>query len=243
MSSLVDRALRVLDMTLDDEEEQILARFRTLVPKLEFKQLPIDDASKQNLLQIRLNIFYDKVDELSEKMYTGDISIGDWQESLKKEIRMIYNSSAAIGKGGWDQMGPRDWGRLGTPLREQYRYLQGFAEHVATNRDTVSLKYIKARTRLYGEGAFHATTMIEAGFWFSDTLPWLPKDGSTECLNRCHCWWSLEVTSTTKRHQVVRATWNLGVADHCDTCLQRSGHVEILQVPLDVTVPSKIGGH
>lgn len=269
MTSVLEQAKQLFDKELDDAAEQILERWqkhvqdksmkrqrKQVAPQTQqilrvdndgvadwvIKQLTIDDQSRNNLLHIRLGVYNDTIDTLSQQVYTGEISIGQWQEAMKTEIRMLHNSSAAIGKGGWTNMTSRDWGRLGPRIKEQYRYLQGFAEHIDAKRDTISLRQIVARAKLYGEAAVGTTIAIQAGFWFSDHLPWMPRDGSTNCLVRCHCSWALQVTKTTKSYQTVKASWRLGVAEHCDTCVGRAGHVEVLQVPIDVDVPQSIGG-
>lgn len=207
------------------------------------KQLPIGDDSKNNLIRARINIFYDESDSLAKRMFTGDISIGQWQEDMKSLIREVHTSAAAIGGGGWDEMSYAQWGRLGTPMREQYRYLKGFSEFIDENKDTISLRAIQARSRLYGEGAGGSTVLMQAGPVLERLLPFLPKDGSTQCLNRCACRWELEVIGKQPDgSNEVQATWLLGVADHCPDCLGRNGYVEMLVVPRDAEVPVVIGG-
>lgn len=217
--------------------------WRILLINILLKQLPIDDESKANLVRVRIGIFFDASDALAEQMFTGQISLGQWQEDMKRIIRESHTSCAAIGKGGWGEMGAKDWGRLGTPLREQYKYLRGFADFISENRDTVSLAAIRARARLYGEGAGGSAVLMQAGAVFEDILPWIPKDGSTECLNRCKCHWELSVTGTqSDGFRQVRAVWVLSVAEHCNTCVGRDGHVETFVVPAGTVVPDMIGG-
>lgn len=207
------------------------------------KQLPIDEASKVNLMKIRTSIFNDEVDTLAERMYTGEISIGQWEELMKKQIRELHSSVAAIGKGGWDLMTPADWGRLGPQMKEQYRYLHNFAQNIAENRDTISINAIKARAHMYGNAAGHSACMIEAGQVLSDMLPWLPKDGSTECLVNCKCRWELVVIDRVGDFNLVQATWRLGIAEHCDDCVKRDGYVHMMRVYKDIQIPKTIGGY
>lgn len=207
------------------------------------KQLPIADDSKANLVKARVRIFYDVSDALATDMFTGKISLGQWQESMKKIIRETHASCAAIGGGGWDEMTWAQWGRLGTPLREQYQYLRGFTEFISENRDDISLRAIQARARLYGEGAGGSAVLTQAGPLLERLLPYIPKDGSTECLNRCHCMWLLEIIGAQPDgSQEVQAMWRLGIAEHCDTCVSRDGHVEMFVVPSGEVVPDTIGG-
>ena len=207
------------------------------------KQLPIDDESKRQLMYLREQLFYDKTDELAEKVFTGDITIGEWEETMKMEIRNLHTSMAAIGAGGWDAMTSQMWGRLGTPLREQYRYLHGFAEHITENRNTISLDMIKSRSRLYGKAGGYSVSLMQAGAYIESQLPYIPRDGSTECLMGCHCFWELNAISRDRiTGQKVQAVWLTQPAEHCDDCLEREGTTVIIHVPLGIPVPPKIGG-
>ena len=207
------------------------------------KELPIDEASIRNLVTIRQQLFYDQSDALAERMFTGEISLGQWEESMKQLIRGVHTSTAAIGKGGWDTMSWSDWGRLGTPLREQYRYLHGFAETISNKRDTISLQAIQARARLYGNASGYSATLMQAGADIEAQLPWMPKDGSTECLINCRCVWVLEIIDTLDDgSKLVQATWRIRPAEHCQDCIDRNNHVEIITVGKDVEVPGMIGG-
>lgn len=209
---------------------------------VEEKQLPIDDPSRENILKIRMRIFDDQVDTLAEQLFNGDISIGQWEEDMKGLIRGMHSSAAAIGKGGWDNMTFQDWGRIGPEVRKQYRWLHNFAEYIAENKDSLTLKAIQARARLYGEAAGHSNILMQAAGDIIGQLPYLPRDGSTECMVRCKCHWSLAVQDVQDGMQIVSATWKLSPAEHCATCLDRNGNTVVIQVPVGVIVPSYVGG-
>lgn len=207
------------------------------------KQLPISDKDTQKLLNLRVNIFYDKSDILAEKVFTGNLTIGAWEEAMRAELRQLHSSAAAIAKGGWDNMTSADWGRLGTPLREQYKYLHGFASTIAEQSDTISLRAIQARARMYGRASNNTAALIQAGAVIESLLPWMPGDGSTRCLVNCKCRWVLKVVKIDKKSgdKTVRAVWRLSPAEHCEDCVDRNGHVETIVVPQDVKVPEYIG--
>lgn len=209
------------------------------------KQLPISDVDKLKLIDLRQNIFDNKVNSLAEDMYSGKISLGQWEESMKKSIREVHASVTAIAKGGWDQMSSADWGRIGTPLREQYKYLHTFASDISNTRDTISLKAIQARSRLYGQASSGTAAIVQAGPELAGMLPWMPRDGSTECLVSCRCYWKFKIVSKDPASQkmIVSAVWKLSPAEHCKTCIGRKGHEEILTLPIDYDLPSFIGGY
>ena len=214
------------------------------------KELPIDQASISRLVSVRVGLFNDMVDGLSERLYTGQISLGSWEETMKSELKALHTSTASLGK-GWDNMTASDWGRVGQSVRQQYRYLHGFAEDIAENSDTLSLRAIQARARMYGNAAKHTAAVIQAGEFAGGTrrkpgrfkgLPWMPGDGSTQCLTNCKCHWELETIDKTKKTKLVEATWKLTPAEHCEDCINRDDFVVMLTVPLDTVVPAIIGG-
>lgn len=229
------------DLSIDELEKLVLEAVGD--DEAVEKQLLIDEASKENLVQIRKEIFYDDVDTLAEQLYTGEVSIGQWEESMKRLVREMHTSAAAIGKGSWEDMTPADWGRLGPVLKNQYRYLHGFAEHVADNRDTISLRAIQARAHLYGNAAGHVGALMEAGDVISRRLPWIPKDGTTQCLVGCKCLWITEIVGEEGDFNIVQFTWRLRPAEHCEDCLERNGHVEVLRLHKSIPIPATIGGY
>ena len=226
---------------------QINLTFRDLekavVTSTVYKQLPISDASKKRLIIIRTGIYNDNVEQLAQDVYEGKITLSQWEAKMRDEIRGLYTSNAVIGKGGWDEMTWSDWGKLGNPLKAQYKYLHTFAEKLDKDSDTVSLAYIKARARLYGRKGGYAAILIEAGSDVRKALNWLPKDDSTECDGSCKCHWELEVTDELSDVQRVTAIWRISEAEHCKDCLERNGYTQIFDVPLDVRVPAQIGGY
>ena len=251
MPSVVEQARKVVEKELDEATDKVLKRWKDHIDNIgiEEKQLPITEEDKLKLFTLRREMFFDRSDALAEQLFTGEISLGEWQETFKDSLRQYYSSAAAIGKGGWDEMSWADWGRLGPVMKDQYGYLQKYAEYISKNRDTISLKYIKARARLYGEGAGFGAALIEAGTVFENLLPFLPRDGSTECLNRCHCRWEQTILSRDGQWFQVKSEWHLGVADHCSTCLSRAGRLGSPRVVVTnriherVKVPAIIGGY
>lgn len=204
------------------------------------KELPIADDSKQVLIEARISIYYDESDLLAERMFSGEISLGQYEELMKKALRELHTAILAITRGGWDKVSFVDWGRIGTPLREQYKYLHGFVTDISNNRDTISLAMIKARARLYGKAAWHTHFMFQAGD-FVKLLPWIPRDGSTECLIGCQCRWELKVSKYKNNTKTVVAIWKLCDAEHCLDCVNREDHTVTLEVSLDTEIPEYIG--
>ncbi len=91
------------------------------------------------------------------------------------------------------------------------------AEDAAAGK--MSAKQMGARAEMYLDGSTQAFERGKAASYSRDLdLPAYPGDGSTECLSRCRCHWS--VADYEDRWE---ATWVLGDADHCDDCARRAG--------------------
>jgi hypothetical protein len=160
---------------------------------------------------------------------------------MKALIKGLHTSVGSIGNGGWDGMDKSAWGKVGSEIKKQYRYLHGFAESIEENKDKISIEAIISRSHMYGEASGYTAEILGAGK-IADYLPWIPKDGTTDCLVNCKCYWELLVVSKTKTVQTVQATWNLSPAEHCATCLGRDKYIAVIHVPIAIRVPKIIGG-
>ena len=96
---------------------------------------------------------------LAEDAFTGRITAADFQRALMGELRALYNANSALAVGGWQRMGPAEWGRNGGLLREEYRHLAAFAQELAEGK--LSLAEARARAALYADNAY-------ARYWQED---------------------------------------------------------------------------
>lgn len=96
---------------------------------------------------------------LAEDAFTGRITVADFQRALIGELRALYNANTALALGGWQRLGPAEWGRNGGLLREEYRHLAAFAQELADGK--LSLAEARARAQLYADNAY-------ARYWQED---------------------------------------------------------------------------
>lgn len=82
----------------------------------------------------------------------GEISPREFYEAMQLTVRQAYNASAALGKGGWAQMTPADWGRNGYNLRLEYERLREFARAIEAGERTEA--QAAAQAKLYADSAF-----------------------------------------------------------------------------------------
>jgi hypothetical protein len=153
-------------------------------------------------------------DNLAALVANKSITASQWQALMREEIKQEYIRQYILGRGGLSAMTQADWGRIGAMVREQYRYLRGFAAEVAAGNLTET--QIAWRAEMYSNSAKEAfekargMVMRKAGF---DQEKWalgiaehckdcedfasqgwkpigyfpFPGEGKTRCLTKCRC--------------------------------------------------------
>ena len=66
----------------------------------------------------------------TEMMIDGNITIDQWQRSVREAIKAAHIQTTILGHGGRESMGSAEYGRIGQKLRAEYRYLQNFASDI-----------------------------------------------------------------------------------------------------------------
>ncbi len=153
--------------------------------------------------------FRQKAGKLATRLSDGKISKVKWQREMRQLIKENIIGTASIGKGGRLQMTFADWGRAGSAIKREYRYLAGFAK--ATSR--LSPLQITARARQYanaGHVAFSQTLMKSQSEVFTEAKRslhaketcdgcrplagrWMPVEDMPDigdvapCYSRCRC--------------------------------------------------------
>ena len=93
----------------------------------------------------------DKLDttlrRVTKMMAEGNITLDQWQGSVREAIKAAHIQAAIIGHGGKDSMGASEYGRIGQRLRSEYAFLQNFANEILSGR--ISAPMAVARISLY----------------------------------------------------------------------------------------------
>jgi hypothetical protein len=90
-------------------------------------------------------------DTVATMLIDGKLSPKDFGGELKGELKAEYIRQYLLGKGGREQMGPRDWGSIGGMLKEQYKYLPDFIKEIEAGNLTEA--QIRARVNMYTNSA------------------------------------------------------------------------------------------
>ncbi len=133
---------------------------------------------------------------------------------LREEVKRETIRQYLLGRGGVNQMTPKDWGTVGSILRDQYSHLDDFVTQLNDLTDAQvqarSLMYINSareglekgkraaidqsdeftqeRWVLGGDNPCDGCQALAAKGWVKiGTLGQFPGDGGTQCLTGCQC--------------------------------------------------------
>lgn len=109
----------------------------------------LSQAAIDALVDGRINSLATQLRRYTDMLSSGDITLDQWQQSVREALKLVHLQAAIIGHGGKDSMGPAEWGRIGQRLRMEYRYLEGFARDILAGR--VSPAMALARIGLYAQ--------------------------------------------------------------------------------------------
>lgn len=92
----------------------------------------------------------------TQMLADGNITIDQWQGSVREAIKAAHIQATVLGHGGKDGMGSAEYGRIGQRLRAEYTYLQGFASDILAGR--VSPAMALSRIGLYAQA-------VRSSYW------------------------------------------------------------------------------
>lgn len=113
------------------------------------------------LVDGRINKLAAALRRYTDMLSRGDITLDQWQSSVREALKLTHVQAAIIGNGGKDTMAQADWGRIGQRLRVEYAYLQGFARDLLDGR--VSPALALARIGLYAQA-------VRGSYWEGATI-------------------------------------------------------------------------
>lgn len=182
--------------------------------------------SRRQILQLterNLDSFKPELRSLAQDLFDDKISLAAWELKTAAKLKTGHIQSWALGRGGIDRLTPRDYGLIGSRLREQYIYLRNFAQ--AIRRGELTQAQILARLDLYTE-AFYPTQQaaeteghrLNGDLYYFNALAagencpgcitetnkgWqeIGKGvpiGSRNCLIRCRCHWEYSINKPSQ---------------------------------------------
>jgi hypothetical protein len=113
------------------------------------------------LVDGRIDKLGQQLRRFTQMLADGNITIDQWQGSIREAIKAAHIQATVLGHGGKDGMGSAEYGRIGQRLRAEYTYLQKFAGDILAGR--VSTAMALARVQLYAES-------VRGSYWEGSTI-------------------------------------------------------------------------
>jgi len=103
-----------------------------------------------------------EIDLTSAALQSGTINVAQWREAMATHIKSTHLYAAAVPRGGWAQLTPADFGRVGRAVRFQYERLNAFALEMAAGKPRDGS--FRNRARMYGGASrtmYHESERVE----------------------------------------------------------------------------------
>jgi hypothetical protein len=151
--------------------------------------------------------------------YPGGVDA--WQETVARQLAR-YSGAAMLSGAGVDTLTPAMTTAVTADLATQLGFLEQFGITIASGKEWQN--GWNARAQMYAGG-------IKAPYWQGATkmlpLPAMPGDGTSNCLTRCGCQWSIDQLEGENNYD---CTWVMSDKEHCQICRQRAADWAPLQV-------------
>lgn len=131
--------------------------------------------------------------QLADAYRKGDITLGRWEREMRDLVKDSHLLNAAAAKGGWDQLDPADYGRVGRIVRDEYNHLGGFVGEIAAGFQSTD-GTMTSRAQLYTRGgrrtyeAVAESVQREAGKLEQRSVLH-PADHCEECVRQAALGW------------------------------------------------------
>jgi len=100
-------------------------------------------------------------DQLAQALKDGLISLGEWTSQMRALIVQEQNTAMMLIKGGREFVTFADWGFVGSEVKKQYAFLDGFARDIEANPEKWLTGRLDNRMNLYRELGYAALERFE----------------------------------------------------------------------------------
>lgn len=235
-----ERLSKTLD-NVDLDELILLASALALLAGLTQRQQPIRNLPDYTAQLSRLQaVFNADAETLARQLASGEISLADWRNGMSRNISRQHLAGRILSVNGAQNLTEADRLAVQNAVQRELLYLNQFEAELAARQanGTLTPEYVAARSRLYS-GAVRET--YEQGRQFALGMPPLPAQPTvrTLCQRNCKCQWRIV---TLQGNGNWNCYWDLGVAEHCETCIARARTFNPLQIRNGIIQPYQIQG-
>lgn len=147
----------------------------------------------------------------------GLIGLTAWEIGMRRAITTTVVTQYSLGRGGFANMGDRDWDHVDAILLTQFQFLNAFS--IAISLGELSEQQIAARSRLYFAATVQAFEIGRAKSFDTElALTVWPGDCTSICCANDKCFWFIADLEDT-----IECTWIRTVLESCATCVTREG--------------------
>lgn len=164
--------------------------------------------------------------KLVEALLLGRLILGAWRQQMRAEITRLHFAIAIIAGGDLDN-DPELRRRVLLEVSQQMRYLERWVMQL----NAQILPDANVETLVYRAGLY--ATAARQTFFLGYTralglpfMPFYPKE-RTACKVGCKCGWRIVQLDGRGNFNCF---WQLGIAEHCSTCLARERRCSPLKV-------------
>lgn len=172
---------------------------------MEETELQIVDESIEAIRQEMVDLTY--------QAQAGEVSENEWAEGIVALMVAEYLRQWMLGRGS-TELTTEEIETVTQAATSQASFIRNTGALLAG----LSVQEVARRAAMYANSARQMYERGRAEQRYNIRLPAYPGDGSTECRSNCKCRWEIVEGSRN-----VLAYWRLGAADHCRTCVDRSG--------------------
>lgn len=93
---------------------------------------------------------------LAEDLRTGAISLPEWESQMRAIVREQSIAAMELAKGGREFITQADWGYVGSQVKKQYEFLDGFASDIAADPAKWLNGRLDVRMKQYNQSGYAA---------------------------------------------------------------------------------------
>jgi hypothetical protein len=93
-----------------------------------------------------------RAEGIAKKLQSGAINLPAFQIEMRDLIKSLHTAAGATAAGGWKQMSPAMWGKVGSETRIQYEYLNRLGLQIEQGLNVNSGAFLN-RVKLYAKAA------------------------------------------------------------------------------------------
>lgn len=208
----------------------LLSRLAGVISRAVSRTEPPPPQDTAKLIDQLNAVFDSKVDALVDGMKAGQITVGQFTGSMPSLIRQHHLAAAVIAEGGGHLATPDTLAVAQQAASEQLAYFDRWQKQLlqqAEKGELPSWEYIRNRAKMYAHAATETASKVNAQAHGVPTLPFYPAS-NTFCLSNCRCSWEIKVLDVVNGN--YDCFWELGAAEHCETCIARWQTANPLQV-------------